>query len=129
MQVCTSLQTDNHASTPPLCFLQAGCPSCRPTNSIKALKAKHQLVATITTTITKSKSNTKTILKLNQNTENYIKTVTKTMLKLKRFSKFDASCQVSKYLCKAEDSSLSTAHLSDPLRFWAHHENIMTNCH
>jgi len=24
---------------PPLCFLQAGCPSCRPTNSIKALKA------------------------------------------------------------------------------------------
>jgi len=40
MQVCTSLQTDNHASTPPLCFLQAGCPSCRPTNSIKALKAQ-----------------------------------------------------------------------------------------
>ena len=34
MQVCTSLQTDNHASTPPLCFLQAGCPSCRPTNSV-----------------------------------------------------------------------------------------------
>ena len=30
---------DNHASTPPLCFLQAGCPSCRPTNSVKALKA------------------------------------------------------------------------------------------
>ena len=40
MQVCTSLQTDNHASTPPLSFLQARCPSCRPTNSIKALKAK-----------------------------------------------------------------------------------------
>jgi len=40
MQVCTSLQTDNHVSTPPLSFLQAGCPSCRPTNSIKALKAK-----------------------------------------------------------------------------------------
>ena len=39
IQVCTSLQTDNHASTPPLCFLQAGCPSCRPTNSVKALKA------------------------------------------------------------------------------------------
>ena len=36
MQVCTSLQTDNHASTPPLSFLQAGCPSCRPTNSVKA---------------------------------------------------------------------------------------------
>jgi len=38
MQVCTSLQTDSHASTPPLSFLQAGCPSCHPTNSVKALK-------------------------------------------------------------------------------------------
>jgi len=37
-QVCTLLQTDNHASTPPLRFLQAGCPSCHPTNSVKALK-------------------------------------------------------------------------------------------
>ena len=37
MQACTSLQTDNHASTPPATtqFLQARCPSCRPTNSIK----------------------------------------------------------------------------------------------
>jgi len=33
VQVCTSLQTDNHGSIPPL------CPSCRPTNSVKALKA------------------------------------------------------------------------------------------
>jgi len=40
MQVCTSLQTDNHASTPPLNFLHARCPSCRRTNNIKALKAK-----------------------------------------------------------------------------------------
>jgi len=39
MQVCTSHQTDNHASTPPLSFLQAGCPSCHPTNSVEALKA------------------------------------------------------------------------------------------
>jgi len=39
MQVCISLQTDNRTSTPPLCFLLAGCPSCRPTNSVKALKA------------------------------------------------------------------------------------------
>ena len=39
MQVCILLQTDNHASTPPLSFLQAGCPSCRTTNSVKALKA------------------------------------------------------------------------------------------
>jgi len=38
MQVCTSLQTDNHVSTPTLSFLQAGCPSCHPTNSVKALK-------------------------------------------------------------------------------------------
>jgi len=40
MQVCTALQTDNHTSTPPLSFLQAGCPSCRPANSVKALKAQ-----------------------------------------------------------------------------------------
>jgi len=46
MQVCTLLQTDNHASTPPLLsFLQAGCPSCRPTNSVKALKAMHMTVS------------------------------------------------------------------------------------
>jgi len=31
---------DNHASIPPLSFLQAGCTSCYPTNSIKTLKAK-----------------------------------------------------------------------------------------
>jgi len=40
MQVCTSPQTDKHASTPPLSFLHAGCPSCRPTSSVKALKAR-----------------------------------------------------------------------------------------
>ena len=45
MQVCTLLQTDKHASTPPLSFLQAGCPSCRPTNSVKALKALKALKA------------------------------------------------------------------------------------
>jgi len=39
MEVCTSLQADNHVSTSLLVFLQAGCPSCRPTNSVKALKA------------------------------------------------------------------------------------------
>ena len=39
MQVYTSLQTDNHPSTPTLRFLQAECHSCHPTNSIKALKA------------------------------------------------------------------------------------------
>jgi len=38
MQVCTSLQIDNHTSTPPVSFLQAICPSS-PTNSVKTLKA------------------------------------------------------------------------------------------
>jgi len=47
MQVCTLLQTDNHASTPPLCFLQAVCPSCRPTNSVKALKALTRTVKVV----------------------------------------------------------------------------------
>ena len=37
--VASLLQTNNHASTSPLSFLQAGCPSCCPTSSIKALKA------------------------------------------------------------------------------------------
>jgi len=41
MQVCTLLQTDNDTSTSPLSFLQAGCPSCRPTNSVKALTAQY----------------------------------------------------------------------------------------
>ena len=31
MQVCTLLQTDNYASTPPLSFLHAGWPFCRQT--------------------------------------------------------------------------------------------------
>ena len=53
MQVCTSLQTDNQASTPPLSFLQAGCPSCRPTNSVKAMKAFKAMKATIALTVRK----------------------------------------------------------------------------
>ena len=44
MQVCTSLQTDDYASTPLLSFLQARCPSCSPTNSVKALKATFYLL-------------------------------------------------------------------------------------
>ena len=39
MQVSTSPSTDTRSSTPPLSFLQAGCPSYHPTNSVKALKA------------------------------------------------------------------------------------------
>jgi len=39
--ICKSayLQADNHTNTPPLSFLQARSPSCRPTNSVKASKA------------------------------------------------------------------------------------------
>jgi len=33
------LISDNHANILPLSFLQAGCPSCHPTNNVKALKA------------------------------------------------------------------------------------------
>ena len=44
MQICTLLQRDNHASTVPLVFLQAGCPSCCPTNNVKALKANFCLL-------------------------------------------------------------------------------------
>jgi len=40
MQVCNSLQTD--VITAPLSFLQARCPSCHPTNGVKALKANYQ---------------------------------------------------------------------------------------
>ena len=40
MQIsCISFQTDNHANISPLSFKQAGCPSCHPTNSVRALKA------------------------------------------------------------------------------------------
>ena len=40
MQVCTSLQTDNHTSTPPLSqFFTGRMPFLPPTNSVKALKA------------------------------------------------------------------------------------------
>jgi len=46
MQVCTLLQTDNHASTPTLSFLQAGRPSCHQTNSVKALKAHYYATPT-----------------------------------------------------------------------------------
>jgi len=35
--ICTSIRTDSHARTSPLNFLQAGCTSWRPTNSVEAL--------------------------------------------------------------------------------------------
>ena len=39
VQVCTSLQTSTSPAPHHSVFLQAGYPSCRPTNSVKALKA------------------------------------------------------------------------------------------
>jgi len=39
MQICTSPQTDNHASIPPLSFFTGRMPFLPPTNSVKALKA------------------------------------------------------------------------------------------
>ena len=50
IQVCTLLQTDNHPSTPPLSFLQAACPSCCPTNSVKVLKAWRRVTSFLTCT-------------------------------------------------------------------------------
>ena len=38
------LISDNHANIPTVSFLHAGCPFCRPTNSIKALKAYVPLI-------------------------------------------------------------------------------------
>jgi len=40
MQICTSLQAENHASTPALSFFTGRMPFLLPINSIKALKAK-----------------------------------------------------------------------------------------
>ena len=56
MQVCTSLQTDNHASTPLLSFLQAGClPATQPT----ALKHWRQNLISVNTSLHHVKSKTK----------------------------------------------------------------------
>ena len=53
IQVCILLQTDNHTSTPPLSFLQAGCPSCRPTNSVKTLMVTINIISSMEHTIVK----------------------------------------------------------------------------
>ena len=45
--ICTLFQTDNHASTSSLKFLRAWCPSCCPTNSVKALKPSTSLSLTL----------------------------------------------------------------------------------
>ena len=36
-----------HTSSSPLSFLQAGCPSCRPTNSVKALRSKNRICSEV----------------------------------------------------------------------------------
>jgi len=41
MQVCTSLQTDNHASTPPLSFFTGRMPFLLPNHNVNALKAAY----------------------------------------------------------------------------------------
>jgi len=38
--ICKSALRHTRATTPPTNLLQAGCPSCHPTNSVKALKAR-----------------------------------------------------------------------------------------
>ena len=44
---CAKLQSNHHHQQTSLqFFLQAGCPSCCPTNSVKALKGKIQLTFT-----------------------------------------------------------------------------------
>ena len=52
MQVCTSLQTDNHASTPTQ-FLQVGdaLPAAQPTSSVKALKALFVIIIIFLTSV------------------------------------------------------------------------------
>jgi len=51
MQVFTSLQADNHASTAPLKFLQAGRPSCCPTNSVNAPVQGQNVLSMYLTTV------------------------------------------------------------------------------
>jgi len=41
MQVCTSLQTDNRANTPPLSFLQAGSTEGKKGEHKKSTKGEH----------------------------------------------------------------------------------------
>jgi len=70
MQVCTLLQTNNHTSTQPLCFLEAGCPSCCPTNSVKALKAKTGWIYVINTQEIKSRAQ-KSISSINTSSQTF----------------------------------------------------------
>ena len=77
MQVCTSLQTDNHASTLPLKFLQAGCPSCRrpTTNSVKAVTRVMQYIQLYFTILYGSLTKNKAIemFKLSGNSDSLVR--------------------------------------------------------
>jgi len=45
MQVCTSLQTDNHASTPPLSFFTGRMPFLSPNQQHQKTEGKHGLMS------------------------------------------------------------------------------------
>ena len=45
--ICTSLQTDNHTSTSSLSFYRLDALPCRPTNSVKSLKAQSESDASL----------------------------------------------------------------------------------
>jgi len=54
MQGCISLQTNNHASNPPLSFLQAGCPSCLQCQSTEGMNIPaeyHKIIRTVYVTM------------------------------------------------------------------------------
>ena len=122
MQVCTSLQTDNHASTTPVNFLQAGCPSGRPTNSVKALKAKGNYDCVNDKTEVQDKiTNAQTLLMGTFHTElanklllNYtVKTASETHSVLRQVEKLQLSCCVPHKETKNWNSlqkALLTAH-------------------
>jgi len=46
MQVCTSLQTDNHASTPPLCFFTGWMPFLPPNQQRQSIEGNQQISPT-----------------------------------------------------------------------------------
>ena len=75
--VCKSAPHSRQITTPAphhLVFLQVGCPSCRPTNSVKALKGQQYMYMKIT-------QNKLSLCTKNTRTSNY-KTITKTYLRL-----------------------------------------------
>jgi len=49
--ICTTLQTDNHASTPSLNFLWAGRSSWRPTNSVKVQTNPYIILSVVGSTV------------------------------------------------------------------------------